>query len=126
MEKMSEQSKAQHSLTSMTGQSPLHPVAEHIVNWLEEYRSAAGMRGYVVGVSGGVDSALTSTLCALTNAPLVVLSMPIRQSDAELNRAGTHCQWLQQISPHVKQLEVPLGAVFTAASKALPADVQAG
>ena len=39
---------------------------EKIVNWLIEKAELASVSGFVVGVSGGVDSALTSTLCALT------------------------------------------------------------
>ena len=41
-------------------------VVDHIVNWLKEYATNAGMNGFVVGVSGGIDSGLTSTLCAMT------------------------------------------------------------
>ena len=39
---------------------------EHIVSWLKNYEDGAGVQGFVVGVSGGIDSAVTSTLCAMT------------------------------------------------------------
>ena len=39
-------------------------VTNHIVNWLKEYATQAGVNGFVIGVSGGIDSAVTSTLCA--------------------------------------------------------------
>jgi NAD+ synthase len=42
---------------------------QHISGWLNSYCEDSGMKGFVVGVSGGIDSALTSTLCALTNKP---------------------------------------------------------
>ena len=38
----------------------------YIVNWLQEYLEKSGLNGFVVGVSGGIDSAVTSTLCAKT------------------------------------------------------------
>jgi NAD+ synthase len=41
-------------------------IIEFIVNWLDEYASKAGMDGFVLGISGGIDSAVTSTLCAMT------------------------------------------------------------
>ncbi|MEY3087320.1 MAG: hypothetical protein RLZ93_1245, partial [Bacteroidota bacterium] len=47
----------------------MHALAQHIVDWLSAYRQNARSEGFVVGISGGIDSALTSTLCALTGAP---------------------------------------------------------
>ena len=41
-------------------------VIDHIVNWLKDYATNARVNGFVVGVSGGIDSAVTSTLCAET------------------------------------------------------------
>ncbi|MCH1595500.1 MAG: NAD(+) synthase, partial [Flavobacteriaceae bacterium] len=41
-------------------------IQDHIVNWLKSYAENAGVKGFVIGVSGGIDSATTSTLCALT------------------------------------------------------------
>ena len=54
-------------------------VTEHIVAWLRTYLEQSGMEGWVVGVSGGIDSAVTSTLCALTGAPTVCVEMPIHK-----------------------------------------------
>ena len=44
-------------------------VTQYIVSWLKEYASNAGVKGFVIGVSGGIDSAVTSTLCAKTGFP---------------------------------------------------------
>ena len=41
-------------------------IANHIENWLSDYAKNAGVDGFVVGVSGGIDSAVTATLCART------------------------------------------------------------
>ena len=54
-------------------------VVDYIVKWLKEYAQSAGVNGFVVGVSGGIDSAVTSTLCAKTGLPTLCLEMPIYQ-----------------------------------------------
>ena len=54
-------------------------VADHIINWLNTYVEKSNLDGFVIGVSGGVDSALTSTLCANTGKPTLCLEMPIHQ-----------------------------------------------
>ena len=51
-------------------------VIDYIVNWLNDYADKSGMNGFVVGVSGGIDSALTSTLCARTGKPVLCLECP--------------------------------------------------
>lgn len=54
-------------------------VIDHIVNWLKDYATKANSKGFVVGVSGGIDSAVVSTLAAKTGLQTLVLEMPIRQ-----------------------------------------------
>ena len=54
-------------------------VTQYIISWLKEYASNAGVKGFVIGVSGGIDSAVTSTLCAKTGFPTLCLEMPIHQ-----------------------------------------------
>ena len=67
-------------------------VIAHIVNWLNNYADKSGMNGFVVGVSGGIDSALTSTLCALTGKPVLCLEMSIHQEQNQVSRGKrTHC-----------------------------------
>ncbi|MEY3040059.1 MAG: hypothetical protein RLZZ593_1201, partial [Bacteroidota bacterium] len=51
-------------------------VIDHIVQWLKDYAAQSGNRGFVIGVSGGIDSALTSTLCAMTGLEVLCLEMP--------------------------------------------------
>ena len=65
-------------------------VIDHITNWLHEYCTRAGQTGFVVGVSGGVDSAVTSALCARTGLPTLCLEMPIHQSHDQVTRAQDH------------------------------------
>ena len=49
----------------------LEKVVNHIVNWLKDYANKSGVNGFVIGVSGGIDSAVTSTLCAQTDLPVL-------------------------------------------------------
>ena len=47
----------------------IEKVSKHIISWLKEYAKNAKVNGFVVGISGGIDSAVTSTLCASTGFP---------------------------------------------------------
>ena len=58
---------------------------KQIVNWLDEYLTNNKLECFVVGVSGGIDSAVTSTLCALTGKPVYVLNMPIKQKQEQVD-----------------------------------------
>ena len=62
-------------------------VVDHIVDWLLEYATNAKMKGFVIGVSGGIDSAVTSTLCAKTGLDLLCMEMPIHQAQNQVSRA---------------------------------------
>ena len=59
-------------------------IINFIVDWLREYCDKNSVEGFVVGVSGGIDSALTSTLCSMTNKPVICIQMPIHQSKNEI------------------------------------------
>lgn len=76
--------------------------------------------GFVVGVSGGVDSALTSTLCAMTGKPVVLVNMPIRQKQEEFNRSETQIKSLKQRFSNVKDYEIDLGETFKKLELTLP------
>ena len=52
-------------------------IKEQIVDWLKNYVTQSGMNGFVIGISGGIDSAVTSTLCAETSFPVLAVSLPI-------------------------------------------------
>ena len=95
-------------------------VIDHIVKWLGDYCTGAGMKGFVIGVSGGIDSALTSTLCAKTGLDLLCVEMPIHQGANQVSRASNHIDWLQRNFPNVKRQEVALTPVFDNLVDALP------
>lgn len=95
-------------------------VIDHIVAWLQNYAKNAGMKGYVIGVSGGVDSALVSTLCAKTGLPLTVVLMPIYQNAEHVKRATDHANWLVSNFPNVTIEHSDLTEAFETFLKALP------
>ncbi|TBW27486.1 NAD(+) synthase [Gramella sp. KN1008] len=95
-------------------------VADHIINWLKDYTTKANMNGFVIGVSGGIDSAVTSTLCAKTGMPTLCLEMPIHQEIGQTTRARKHIEELSHNFANVSSLEVNLTPVFEEFRKGMP------
>ena len=62
-------------------------VISHIVDWLKDYAAESGMNGFVVGISGGVDSAVVSALCARTGLRTLCIELPIHQAQEQVTRA---------------------------------------
>jgi NAD+ synthase len=83
-----------------------------ISNWLNDYIENANLKAFVVGISGGIDSALTSTLCSMTGKKTIVVSMPIYQNPKELERANHHIKWLEEKYTNVEKIEVDLTETF--------------
>jgi|TARA_B100000768_G_scaffold180755_1_gene201572 NAD+ synthase len=88
-------------------------IVENIVNWLKNYSLKSNTNGYVVGISGGVDSAITSTLCAKTGLPVLCLDLPIYQSKEEQNRAIKHIEWLKENFKNVSFKSIDLTNAFS-------------
>ena len=95
-------------------------VVYHIVKWLKDYLKDSNMKGFVVGVSGGIDSAVTSTLCSLTGAPLLCLEMEIHQDSKQVSRAQEHIEWLENKFDNVRHHNVSLTGVFEGFVDGLP------
>jgi NAD+ synthase len=95
-------------------------VIDHISLWLKTYSEKAGTKGFVVGVSGGIDSAVTSTLAAKTGLPVICVEMPIHQHPDQVNRAIKHIEWLQKQYSNVQFESVELTGIFDAFVDALP------
>ena len=87
-------------------------IIDKIVSWLEDYATKAGVKGYVIGVSGGVDSGVVSTLCAMTGLDLLMLEMPIRQNEDQVNRAWEHMNDITKRFPNAKAMSVNLTPAF--------------
>ena len=96
----------------------------YISGWMKAYCEKAGMNGFVIGVSGGIDSALTSTLCALTGKQVIVVNMPILQNKDQYNLADAHIRWMKKNYKNVRSYDVDLTGTFQRLKKDLPAEVQ--
>jgi len=95
-------------------------VVTYIVDWLLDYATTNHQKGFVVGVSGGIDSAVTSTLCAKTGLSVLCVEMPIHQGENQVTRANLHIDWLQENFPNVSRQAVDLTTVFDNLVDSLP------
>ena len=82
-----------------------------ISNWIKDYAKKNNF-SLVVGVSGGIDSAVTSTLCAKTNLKTIVVSMPIRQNEKQHDLSLKHIDWLKSNFNNVLNHTINLDDVF--------------
>ena len=87
-------------------------VIRHIADWLKNYAAAAHAKGFVVGVSGGIDSAVVSAIAARTGLKVLLLEMPIRQKADQVSRAQEHIRRLEQAFPNVSGMRVNLTPTF--------------
>ncbi|MEO2179616.1 MAG: NAD(+) synthase, partial [Candidatus Poseidoniia archaeon] len=67
-----------------------HELGNEIAVWLKEYADSNRITALVVGVSGGIDSAVTSALCAKTGLKTIVLNMPIHQETSQYDLSNQH------------------------------------
>lgn len=100
-------------------------ISQHISQWLHDYAQQAGARGFVVGISGGIDSAVVSALCARTGLDTLLLTLPIRQKADQLQRAQNHIQQLQQQFTNVRSHLHDLTATFESFEHSVPAETHA-
>jgi len=97
-------------------------VVDYIVNWLKDYATKAGVNGFVIGVSGGIDSAVTSTLCAKTGLKVLCIEMPIHQAASHVTRAQEHIDQLSKRFPNVNAIRTDLTPVFESFKKEVLSD----
>jgi NAD+ synthase len=91
-----------------------------IVSWLKDYAINANVNGFIVGISGGVDSAVTSSLCAQTGLTTLCVEMPIHQESTQVSRGREHIKQLKKRFPNVKNIEIDLTLVFETFKKEVP------
>ena len=90
-----------------------------ISKWILDYAKDAGISALVVGVSGGVDSAVTSTICAMTRMRTILLNMPIHQNQNQYLLSNQHIQWLKAKWDNVESKKVDLTGTFDSLLKDL-------
>src|ERR1700727_1982759 len=77
-------------------------LADDITNWIRDYATTNNIKSIVVGVSGGIDSAVVSALCARTGLETHCTILPIYSNTEHTSIALAHCQWLAQQYETVK------------------------
>ncbi|MCV9932612.1 NAD(+) synthase [Flavobacterium sp. LS1R47] len=97
-------------------------VNTYIVEWLKDYATNAKVNGFIIGISGGVDSAVTSTLCAQTGLKVLCVEMPIHQAPNQVSRGREHIVQLKKRFPNVSNIETDLTSTFEAFKASTPSD----
>jgi len=87
---------------------------EYISNWIKQYASSLTFQpsSLIIGVSGGIDSAVTSTLCAKTGLKTIAVSMPIKQNSSQHNLSLKHLDWLNDKYNNVETKIIDLDKIF--------------
>ena len=94
-------------------------LAGRIVKWISDYAKENEISTLVIGVSGGIDSAVTSTLCAETGLRTIALSMPIHQLKSQNDLSLLHCNWLKSNWNNVETDIIDLSETFNSISLAV-------
>ena len=86
-----------------------------IKNWISNYVNSMPKKAesLVIGISGGIDSSVSSTLSAMTGLKTIVLSMPIKQKSAQHDLSLKHQEWLKQNFKNVEGVTVELDSLFS-------------
>ena len=88
-------------------------LSDRVIDWLKDYvNQNNGLKCFVVGVSGGIDSAVVSTLAAKTGLPVYALGMPIHQNSVQENLSDAHLDWLQNNFDNVIAHKFDLTKIF--------------
>ena len=83
-----------------------------IVNWIKDYHTQSGLQSLVVGVSGGIDSAVVSTLCAETGLPTYVVALPLNSTHQNTRLSDIYTKHLAEKYENVTRVEVELSSVY--------------
>ena len=91
-----------------------HKKIDYISKWIKEYATSLSFQpvSLVIGVSGGIDSAVTSTLCAKTGFKTIAISMPIKQNLNQHDLSLKHLDWLKNNFENVETKIIELDNVF--------------
>ena len=95
-------------------------IQDEISSWLDTYIIENKLSAFVIGVSGGIDSAVTSTLCAMTGQKTILVIMPIQQNQNETDRGEKHCSWLNEKYDNVEILKMDLTNLYLEYLKIIP------
>ena len=96
----------------MTRIDSYEDLTDKIVGWLKDYYFSNDIDAFVVGVSGGIDSAVVSSLCARTGLPTYVVCMPLESKFENSKLSDVHSKTLAKKYDNVKRIEVELSSVY--------------
>ena len=85
---------------------------DKITSWIKNYCTENKIKTLVVGISGGIDSSVVSTLCALTNLEVYAVSMPINQIKSQHDLSLDHGNWLTENYKNVHHLTIDLSSLY--------------
>lgn len=85
---------------------------EKIVTWIKDYVTNNKIKSLVVGISGGIDSSVVSTLCAETGLPTYVLSMPLNSMSSHSELSDVHRKFLSDNYKNVIPLKIDLSSTY--------------
>ena len=94
-------------------------IQERIVSWLSDYHDESGLNCWVIGVSGGIDSAVASTLAARTGKPVYAVGMPINQKEGQEELSDAHLKWLEFNYKNVTTLKFDLTDTFNTLARTM-------
>ena len=101
----------------MTPESRINFIKDWLIKYIKSMPKPA--TSLVVGVSGGIDSAVVSTICSMTGIKTLALSMPIKQIKEQDDLSKKHCKWLLTKFKNIEILNINLDEVFINFEKAL-------
>ena len=87
-------------------------LTDRIVRWLKDYYWENNIKAFVVGVSGGIDSAVVSTLCAKTGLPTYAVTMPLHSKEENTELSEAHAYGLVPKYPNVTMVNVDLTRTY--------------
>ena len=95
--------------------------AQFISNWIKNYaeKMPSKAQSLIIGISGGIDSSVSSTLSAMTGIKTIVLSMPIKQKSQQHDLSLKHQEWLLKKFKNVESHTINLDELFSAFSSKL-------
>ena len=85
---------------------------DRIVKWISDYCLINKIKSLVVGISGGIDSSVVSTLCALTGIRTYVVGMPINQIENQESLSDAHGAWLTKRFTNVEFVKTDMSSVY--------------
>ncbi len=95
--------------------------ADIITKWINDYcdKSSFNPKSLIIGISGGIDSSVVSTLCAKTGRKTIVLTMPIKQIKSQHDLSITHSKWLKEKYSNVEHYIIEMDKIFDSFSSVL-------